>query len=76
MKDSPANSRLIQLGFLTAAVTAWYVAGRFRVVPPLFLPPIDAVWSSLNGLIRTDEFWSAIGDKFSTIAKAYGIAVV
>ena len=76
MKDSPATSRLIQLGFLTAAVTAWYVASRFSVVPPLFLPPIDAVWSSLNGLIRTEEFWSAIGVTISTIAKAYGIAVV
>ncbi len=76
MKDSPASARLVQLGFLTAAVVAWYVAGRFNAVPPLFLPPIDAVWSSLNGLIRTGEFWSAIGVTLSTIARAYGIAVV
>jgi ABC-type nitrate/sulfonate/bicarbonate transport system permease component len=38
--------------------------------------PIDAVWSSLNGLVRTEEFWSAIGVTLSTIAKAYSIAVV
>jgi len=76
MKDSPAASRLIQLGFLTAALAAWYVAGRFSAVPPLFLPPIDAVWSSLNDLIRTEEFWSAIGVTLSTIAKAYSVAVV
>jgi ABC-type nitrate/sulfonate/bicarbonate transport system permease component len=75
VKDSALNARLIQLGFLIAAVTAWYVVGRLHAISPLFLPPIDTVWSALDGLIRTDEFWSAIGVTLSTVAKAYGIAV-
>jgi len=75
VKDSPFTARLVQLAFLTAAITAWYVAGLFHAIPPLFLPPIDAVWSALNGLIRTEEFWSAVGVTLSTIARAYGIAV-
>jgi len=76
VKDSPTGARFIQLGFLAVGLIAWYLAGRFSAVPPLFLPPIDAVWSSLNGLVRTEEFWSAIGVTLSTIAKAYSIAVV
>ncbi len=68
--------RAIQLAFLILAGGAWYALTQARVVSPLFLPPPQAVYATLTRLLATPQFWSAVQVTLTTIAKAYGIAIV
>jgi ABC-type nitrate/sulfonate/bicarbonate transport system permease component len=68
-------ARLIQLAFLAAAMAAWLAVAHSGAISPLFLPPPDAVWRALGGLVATSAFWSAIRVTLATIAEAYLIAV-
>jgi ABC-type nitrate/sulfonate/bicarbonate transport system permease component len=52
------------------------VAGRTQAISPLFLPPLEAVFGALGGLVQTSEFWSAVRTTLTTIAQAYLIAFV
>src|SRR5258705_2683797 len=77
MKDASfLQPRLVQLVFLILAVGEWFIVGRTGAISPLFLPPLEAVVQALRGLVRTTEFWSAIGTTLGTIARAYLIACV
>ena len=77
MKDASfLQPRLVQLVFLILAVGAWFIVGRTGAISPLFLPPLEAVVQALGGLVRTTEFWSAVGTTLGTIARAYLIACV
>ena len=69
-------SRSAQLTFVVLVGVVWFwVAGTGRV-SPLFLPPVGAVADALAGLVRTPVFWTAVGTTMSTLARAYGIALV
>ncbi len=76
MKSNLAAQRLIQLGFLALAGGLWLWLTESGAVSPLFLPAPSAVYSALARLVGTSQFWSAVGITLSTIAKAYGIAIV
>ena len=71
---SQLSARLIQLAFVAAFLGAWTVIGHTGAISPLFLPPIEAVWSALTTLVRTPQFWSAVQVTLTTIAQAYFIA--
>ena len=70
------HTRAIQLCFFAAAISAWLVIGQTGAVSPLFLPPMEAVWSAFINLVQTNQFWSAVGVTVTTIVQAYGIALV
>jgi ABC-type nitrate/sulfonate/bicarbonate transport system permease component len=70
------QARVIQLAFLLLVTGAWFVIGRTGAIPPLFLPPIEAVWQASVRLVQTDQFWSAVRITLTTIVQAYLIAMV
>jgi ABC-type nitrate/sulfonate/bicarbonate transport system permease component len=70
------SARLIQLAFVAIAGMAWYWASATGAVSRLFLPPPDQVWTAFSRLVATGQFWSAVRVTLTTIAQAYGIAVV
>lgn len=77
MKDrSQQQARAIQLAFLAVAMAAWFIIGRTGAISPLFVPPMEAVWRSFVGLVQTGQFWSAVRVTLTTIAQAYGIAIL
>jgi ABC-type nitrate/sulfonate/bicarbonate transport system permease component len=69
------TARAIQFGFLAVVMGGWFLIGRSGAISPLFVPPMEAVWRSLIGLVRTDSFWSAIRITLVTIGEAYLIAI-
>ena len=76
MDSSNASARIVQLAFLAIAVGVWYAVTTTGSISPLFLPPIDRVWSALTTLFARGQFWPPVFITLETIAKAYGIAVV
>src|ERR1043165_8737476 len=70
------QARAIQFGFVAALFAVWFVVGSTGAISPLFLPPMEAVWRALVGLVQTSQFWSAVAITLSTIAEAYLIAIV
>lgn len=71
-----SGARAVQLLFAILAVGLWYFATETGAVSPLFLPAPNDVAAALIGLVRTDEFWSAIRVTLTTIATAYALAVI
>ena len=76
MTSGVAAQRAIQLGFVVAAGAAWQALTASGAVSPLFLPSPFAVYAALSRLVGTAQSWSAIQITLTTIAKAYGIAIV
>lgn len=72
---SALPARLIQLGFVAAFLALWFVIGRTGAISPLFLPPVEAVWSALTALVQTPQFWAAVQVTLTTIVEAYLIAL-
>lgn len=54
----------------------WFVVTQSGEVSPLFLPAPDAVVNAWVALVRSDEFWPAVGVTLTTIAAAYILAAV
>jgi ABC-type nitrate/sulfonate/bicarbonate transport system permease component len=77
MKDaSVRHARVVQAVFVAAVALAWFVMGHSGAVSPLFLPPMEAVWTAFVRLIQTTQFWSAVATTLSTVAEAYAMALV
>jgi ABC-type nitrate/sulfonate/bicarbonate transport system permease component len=76
MNRDVLGQRAIQIAFVAIMGVVWYGLTASGAVSPLFLPAPSAVYSTLSRLVTTSQFWSAVGVTLSTIAKAYGIAVV
>jgi ABC-type nitrate/sulfonate/bicarbonate transport system permease component len=76
MRSSSLSARAVQLAFVTAFLTAWYVVGRTGAVTPLLLPRIEAVADAFARLVQTDAFWSAVRVTLSTIVEAYLVAIL
>lgn len=75
-EQSDFRARLVQLGFVAAGGGTWYWVTTYGGLNPLFLPPIDAVARSLATLVGTSTFWAAVQTTLTTMAKAFGIALV
>lgn len=69
-------TRSVQIAFLAIVAGAWYLASETGSVSRLFLPPPGEVLTTLERLVQTAAFWSAVTVTLTTIAKAFGIAVV
>lgn len=52
---------LLRMASILAAVAAWEVVTRTRIVPPVFLPPPTAVARELVHLVATGELWRSLG---------------
>ena len=76
MKEPLLPARAIQLGVFASVAGAWFIIGRTGAISPLFVPPMDAVWRAFVGLVQTSQFWSAVRTTTTTIAAAYGIAIL
>src|SRR5215471_289031 len=75
-ETSAFGSRLIQFAFLALALTTWFLIGATGAISPLFLPPIEDVFTSFVALVQTSQFWSAVRITLMTIAEAYLIAML
>ncbi len=76
MSRTAFSARLIQLGFIAIAGAAWYWSTASGSVSRLFLPEPASVWSAFSRLVMTGQFWSAVKVTLTTIAQAYGIALI
>jgi len=76
MSRTILSARLIQLGFIAVAGAAWYWSTASGSVSKLLLPEPTAVWSAFSRLVTTAQFWGAVKVTLTTVAQAYGIAVV
>lgn len=76
MSRTTFSARLIQLGFIAIAGAAWYWSTASGSVSRLFLPEPASVWSAFSRLVVTGQFWSAVKVTLTTIAQAYGIALM
>jgi ABC-type nitrate/sulfonate/bicarbonate transport system permease component len=76
MSRTTLSARLIQLSFIAIAGAAWYWSTASGSVSRLFLPEPAAVWSAFSRLVATGQFWSAVQVTLTTIAQAYGIALI
>ena len=76
MSRTTFSARLIQLSFIAIAGAAWYWSTASGSVSRLFLPEPAAVWSAFSRLVATGQFWSAVQVTLTTIAQAYGIALI
>jgi ABC-type nitrate/sulfonate/bicarbonate transport system permease component len=75
-EGSRRQGRAVQFAFLAAFCASWFAIGRMGAVSPLFLPPIESVAAAFAALIQTQEFGNAVFVTLSTVARAYGIAVI
>lgn len=69
-------TRSVQFAFLAIAGGAWWFATETGSVSRLFLPPPATVFTTLQRLVQTASFWSAVSVTLLTIAKAFAIAIV
>jgi ABC-type nitrate/sulfonate/bicarbonate transport system permease component len=76
MSRTAFSARLIQLGFIAIFGAAWYWSTASGSVSRLFLPEPASVWSAFSRLVMTGQFWSAVKVTLTTIAQAYGIALI
>src|SRR5579871_351403 len=76
MNRTTLSARLIQLSFIAIVGAAWYWSTATGSVSRLFLPEPASVWSAFSRLVMTGQFWSAVKVTLTTIAQAYGIALV
>ena len=76
MDRLPAQSRLIQAGFLIAMAAIWHFATASGAVHRLLLPSPGEVWTTLRGLVQTLDFWRSVQVTFGSIGQAYIIAAV
>ena len=70
------TTRSIQIAFVVIMVGVWYFVTKTGSISPLFLPPLDSVWTTFVRLVQTTQFWSAVRLTLWTIAQAWFIAVV
>ena len=55
---------------------AWYFATQSGSISALFLPKPANVYATLERLMQTASFWSAVTVTLTTILKAFAIAIV
>ncbi len=70
------GTRSVQFAFLAIAGGAWWFATETGSVSRLLLPPPASVYATLERLVQTSAFWSAVLVTLTTIAKAFSIALV
>jgi ABC-type nitrate/sulfonate/bicarbonate transport system permease component len=76
MSRTAFSARLVQLSFIAIAGAAWHWSTASGSVSRLFLPEPASVWSAFSRLVMTGQFWSAVKVTLTTIAQAYGIALI
>ena len=76
MNRDALTQRIVQFAFIAIAGGIWYGLTLTQSVSRLFLPPPDAVWTAFVRIVATGQFWSAVAVTLTTIAKAYGIAIL
>ena len=69
------NARLVQAGFLLAALLAWWAATAAGLVAPLFLPAPGAVARAFLRVVAARGFTADLATTFASVALAWVIAV-
>lgn len=68
--------RLIQLAFLALLLVAWWGVTAAGWVAPLFLPSPQAVLAAMRPMVMARGFATDLATTLSSVAAAYGLAVV
>ena len=76
MERSSFATRSVQIAFLAIMGGAWYFATQSGSISALFLPKPANVYATLERLMQTASFWSAVTVTITTILKAFAIAIV
>ena len=76
MERSSFATRSVQIAFLAIMGGAWYFATQSGSISALFLPKPANVYATLERLMQTASFWSAVTVTLTTILKAFAIAIV
>ena len=76
MERSSFATRSVQIAFLAIMGGAWYFATQSGSISALFLPKPATVYATLERLMQTASFWSAVTVTITTILKAFAIAIV
>ena len=69
-------SRSVQIAFLAIMGGAWFFATETGSISALFLPKPANVYATLQRLMQTAAFWSAVLVTLTTILKAFAIAII
>ena len=76
MERSSFATRSVQIAFLAIMGGAWFFATESGSISALFLPKPANVYATLQRLMQTASFWSAVTVTLTTILKAFAIAIV
>ena len=76
MERASFATRSVQIAFLAIMGGAWYFATQSGSISALFLPKPANVYATLERLMQTASFWSAVTVTLTTILKAFAIAIV
>ena len=76
MERSSFATRSVQIAFLAIMGGAWYFVTQSGSISALFLPKPANVYATLERLMQTASFWSAVTVTITTILKAFAIAIV
>jgi len=76
VERSSFATRSVQIAFLAIMGGAWYFATQSGSISALFLPKPANVYATLERLMQTASFWSAVTVTLTTILKAFSIAIV
>jgi ABC-type nitrate/sulfonate/bicarbonate transport system permease component len=76
VERSSFATRSVQIAFLAIMGGAWYLATQSGSISALFLPKPANVYATLERLMQTASFWSAVTVTLTTILKAFAIAIV
>jgi ABC-type nitrate/sulfonate/bicarbonate transport system permease component len=76
VERSSFATRSVQIAFLAIMGGAWYFATQSGSISALFLPKPANVYATLERLMQTASFWSAVTVTITTILKAFAIAIV
>jgi ABC-type nitrate/sulfonate/bicarbonate transport system permease component len=76
VERSSFATRSVQIAFLAIMGGAWYFATQSGSISALFLPKPANVYATLERLMQTASFWSAVTVTLTTILKAFAIAIV
>ncbi len=70
------SPRSIQIGFVAAVFLAWHLLTRFGRISPLFLPPLDAVYTALAAIFTSGAVVRAVVTTLRTVLIAYAGAAL
>jgi len=76
VERSSFATRSVQIAFLAIMGGAWYFVTQSGSISALFLPKPANVYATLERLMQTASFWSAVTVTITTILKAFAIAIV